>query len=111
NLKHKPNIILIDGTHVPKNMGYHFKTIIRGDEKIPAISAASIIAKVTRDDAIEELKKKVGIDFGNGYPSDPKTKAFLEKYWDKHPAIFRKSWAPYKKMIAAQKQQSLDSFK
>jgi len=57
NLKHKPNIILIDGTHVPKNMGYHFKTIIRGDEKIPAISAASIIAKVARDRYITRLAK------------------------------------------------------
>jgi ribonuclease HII len=57
NLKHKPNIILVDGVHVPKNMGYHFKTIIRGDEKIPAISAASIIAKVARDRYITRLAK------------------------------------------------------
>ena len=57
NLKHKPNIILVDGTHAPKNMVYHFKTIIRGDEKIPAISAASIIAKVARDRFITKLAK------------------------------------------------------
>jgi len=57
NLKHKPNIILIDGTHAPKNTSYHFKTIIRGDEKIPAISAASIIAKVARDRYITRLAK------------------------------------------------------
>ena len=57
NLKHKPNIILIDGVHAPKNMGYHFKTIIRGDEKIPTISAASIIAKVARDRYITKLAK------------------------------------------------------
>ena len=57
NLKHKPNIILVDGAHAPKNMGYHFKTIIRGDEKIPAISAASIIAKVARDRYITRLAK------------------------------------------------------
>jgi len=57
NLKHKPNIILIDGAHAPKNTGYHFKTIIRGDEKIPAISAASIIAKVARDKYITRLAK------------------------------------------------------
>ena len=57
NLKHKPNIILIDGTHAPKKMSYYFKTIIRGDEKIPAISAASIIAKVARDRYITRLSK------------------------------------------------------
>ena len=57
HLKHKPNIILVDGTHAPKNMSYHFKTIIRGDEKIPAISAASIIAKVARDKYITRLAK------------------------------------------------------
>ena len=57
NLKHKPNIILIDGTHAPKNLSYHFKTIIRGDEKISAISAASIIAKVARDSYITRLAK------------------------------------------------------
>ena len=57
NLKHKPNIILVDGVHAPKNTGYHFKTIIRGDEKIPAISAASIIAKVARDRYITRLAK------------------------------------------------------
>ena len=57
NLKHKPKIILIDGTHAPKNLGYQYKTIIRGDEKIPAISAASIIAKVARDRYITRLAK------------------------------------------------------
>ena len=57
NLKHKPNIILVDGVHAPKNMSYHFRTIIRGDEKTPAISAASIIAKVARDKYITRLAK------------------------------------------------------
>ena len=57
NLKHKPNIILIDGIHAPKNLIYQYKTIVRGDEKIPAISAASIIAKVARDRYITRLSK------------------------------------------------------
>ena len=48
---------MVDGAHAPKNMDYHFKTIIRGDEKIPAISAASIIAKVARDRYITRLAK------------------------------------------------------
>ena len=57
NLKHEPSMILIDGIHAPKNMSYFFKTIIKGDEKIPAISAASIIAKVARDAYIKRLSK------------------------------------------------------
>ena len=57
NLKHKPNIILIDGIHAPKNLIYQYKTIVRGDEKIPAISAASIIAKVARDRYVTRLAK------------------------------------------------------
>ncbi len=56
-LKRKPNIVLIDGVHAPKNMNYNFKTVIRGDEKIPVISAASIIAKVARDRYITILSK------------------------------------------------------
>ena len=57
NLKSKPNIILIDGIHAPKNLIYQYKTIVRGDEKIPAISAASIIAKVARDRYVTRLAK------------------------------------------------------
>jgi ribonuclease HII len=49
------------------------------DESVPVVSAASVIAKVERDSQIEELKRKLNFDFGNGYPSNPKTIAFLEK--------------------------------
>jgi len=64
NLKHKPNIILIDGIHAPKNLIYQYKTIVRGDEKIPAISAASIIAKVARDRYITRLAKNYRLTAG-----------------------------------------------
>ena len=47
-LKKKPHIFLIDGTHAPKKLK-NSKTVIRGDEKIKCISAASIVAKVYRD--------------------------------------------------------------
>ncbi len=75
----------------------------------PTVAAASILAKVERDALIEKLKAKVG-DFGSGYMSDPKTKLFLEKNWDKHPAVFRKSWAPYKKLLKAKSQKDLGAF-
>lgn len=68
----------------------------KADAVYPVVSAASIIAKVRRDELIEELKKKWGMDFGSGYPSDPKTKAFLLKWGKEHggefPEIVRQSW-------------------
>ena len=45
----------------------------KADINYPIVSSASIIAKVTRDDEIEKIKKKINIDFGSGYPSDPLT--------------------------------------
>ena len=48
-LKHKPSIAYIDGIFIPKNLRVECKTFIKGDEKIKCISAASIVAKVSRD--------------------------------------------------------------
>ena len=53
----KPELILIDGNFAPKGLT-NFKTIINGDEKIKSISAASIIAKVYRDQLMIKLSKK-----------------------------------------------------
>lgn len=44
-----PDEVLIDGPHAPKGISMKAQCIIKGDEREPAISAASIIAKVTRD--------------------------------------------------------------
>tara|TARA_A100001015_G_scaffold135703_1_gene150579 strand:- start:1508 stop:2080 length:573 start_codon:yes stop_codon:yes gene_type:complete len=56
-LSRKPEIILIDGNFAPEGLK-NFKTIINGDEKIKVISAASIIAKVYRDNLMIKLSKK-----------------------------------------------------
>ncbi|MEA1984213.1 MAG: ribonuclease HII [Euryarchaeota archaeon] len=67
----------------------------KADDKYSVVSAASILAKVRRDELIEELKKEEGVDFGSGYPSDPKTKDFLAKWVKEHdhfPDFVRHSW-------------------
>jgi len=57
-LKKKPSLVLIDGNKLPKIKNYKLRSIIKGDKKIPSISAASIIAKVSRDKMITSLGKK-----------------------------------------------------
>lgn len=64
------------------------------DETYPAVSAASIIAKVARDRAIEVLKKEWG-ELGSGYPSDPSTRSWLNDWNqsnDHWPAFVRTDW-------------------
>ena len=81
----------------------------KADSKYLVVSAASILAKVRRDEKIEELKKKVGIDFGSGYPSDERTIRFLREWYLSHknfPDFARKSWKTLEKL----KQKNLDSF-
>ena len=58
-LKKKPHIFLVDGTHAPKKLK-NSKTIIKGDQKVKCISAASILAKAYRDLYMIKL--------GNKYP-------------------------------------------
>ena len=53
----KPELVLIDGNFAPKDLS-NFKTIINGDEKIKSISAASIIAKVFRDQLMIKLSEQ-----------------------------------------------------
>lgn len=85
----------------------------KADEKYKIVSAASIVAKVTRDKIIEELKQDINFDFGSGYPADPKTREFLEKNYDKYD-FFRKSWDSWKREAerhtTRENQQSLKDF-
>lgn len=65
----------------------------KADTLYPEVSAASVVAKFTRDSIIEELKVEFG-DFGSGYPSDPKTKAFINNIKET-PYFVRTSWKTY----------------
>ncbi len=80
------------------------------DANYPVVSAASIIAKVTRDERVDELKKNIRVDFGSGYIADPKTAEFVKKNWEKYPEIFRHSWAPYKHAAGMKNQKKIGEF-
>ena len=54
----------------------------KADVKYPVVSAASIIAKVTRDRAIEELEESLGFELGSGYPSDKITIDMIRRNLD-----------------------------
>ncbi len=72
----------------------------KADSKYPVVSAASIIAKVQRDKAINRLHHRFG-DFGSGYPSDPKTIEFVKRLVEnkqKLPSIIRHSWDTVRKI-------------
>lgn len=75
----------------------------KADDIYPVVSAASIIAKVTRDHMISEIEEQFGTDIGSGYPSDTVTMEFIEK-WIKDngraPEHTRCSWEPVRKMMS-----------
>jgi ribonuclease HII len=96
----KPELLLIDGNIAPQGLK-KFKTIVNGDEKVKSISAASIIAKVYRDELMIKLSKKFQNyawerNFGYG------TKAHMEGL--KKFGItshHRKSFKPIHKMLSS----------
>ena len=97
-LKKKPVIVLIDGNKVPEIKSYKLKSIIKGDQKIPSISAASIIAKVTRDKMITSLGKKFkgyNWDKNYGYGTKQHLKAIKNLGITSH---HRKTFSPINKI-------------
>jgi len=82
------------------------------DRLHPAVSAASIVAKVERDSTIRRLHEEWG-DFGSGYPSDPATTRFLASYLDERgevPPIARRSWETVRTLLASAEQRDLSRF-
>ncbi|MBS3090323.1 ribonuclease HII [Candidatus Pacearchaeota archaeon] len=96
--------------HEPDNL--IFKVEHKADVNHIACSAASIIAKVTRDSEIEEIKKRIGVDFGSGYPSDPVTISFLQKHGKKYKkeGIIRETWQTWQNFKGKKEQKNLKDF-
>ena len=111
--KLSPSIAIVDSCDVnPRRFGKEIskltshskiKSYHHADSKFVVVSAASILAKVSRDRAITKLKKKYNV--GSGYPSDPKTKAFVKKSIKRIESFtfIRKSWKPVQILLKNKK--------
>ncbi|WP_455391879.1 ribonuclease HII [[Eubacterium] cellulosolvens] len=74
----------------------------KADEKYPIVAAASIIAKFERDTQVQTIARELNVELGSGYPSDPTTINFLEK-WIKEkgnlPPHTRHSWKTAQRLV------------
>lgn len=82
----------------------------KADKNHVSVSAASILAKEKREEEMDKLKEKYGLEIGSGYTSDPATKKFVAKYAQKYQQedIFRKTWQTWKNAINELTQRKLD---
>lgn len=81
------------------------------DDRYPAVSAASIMAKVTRDRSIDMLSDRWG-EIGSGYPSDPTTRTWLKRYHRRNksawPPFIRTSWSTVQEIEESENQTELE---
>ena len=99
-LKQKPSIILVDGNKLPDMNGYKLKSVIKGDQKISEISAASIIAKVARDRLINKMSKNYknyAWDKNAGYGTKQHLKAIKKFGITRH---HRKTYRPVHNILS-----------
>jgi ribonuclease HII len=126
--KLKPDVCYVDaadvkeerfGKDILSHLSYKPQMISKhkADEHYPIVGAASILAKVTRDEHVrkiaQELEPALNIPLGSGYPADPLTKQFL-KTWMKRfgslPPHVRQSWETSRQLIREHKTKRLDDF-
>jgi ribonuclease HII len=97
----EPEDVFVDGLHVPQ-VAFRCHAIVRGDARVPAISAASILAKVARDaemTAMEERYPGYGFASHKGYGT-PEHLAALKAQGPCE--IHRMTWAPVKLAMMGQ---------
>lgn len=105
-LTQKPDGVLVDGNRCP-DLPYPSEAVVKGDSLVPAISAASILAKVVRDNemvAFEETYPGYGFAAHKGYPTAQHMKAL--KTLGVTP-IHRRSFGPVKNLISEPEQLNI----
>lgn len=101
NLSIAPQHVLIDGNRCPA-LPYPATAVVKGDDRVQSIAAASIIAKVTRDREmlqLDELYPGYGLAKHKGYPTKAHVEALMELGIS---PIHRRSFGPVKKCLARQ---------
>ncbi|MFV5591062.1 ribonuclease HII [Acinetobacter variabilis] len=97
----QPEHVLVDGNKIPQGLAMSCDAVVGGDALHPEISAASILAKVTRDRQMVEMDQKYpqfGFAKHKGYPTKSHFEAIaLHGVIDEH----RRSFGPVKKVLAA----------
>lgn len=95
----QPGYVLVDGNRLPR-WDYPSETVVKGDDRVPAIAAASILAKVQRDSeliALEDEYPGYGFASHKGYP----TAAHLQALQTLGVTpVHRRSFGPVKKVLA-----------
>lgn len=99
---------------VLRHLGYEIPLTVehRADERYPVVSAASIVAKVKRDEEMTSISKELG-PAGSGYAHDPQTIAFLEAYLRDHqemPPHVRKRWKTSQRLMSRLKLRKLSEW-
>lgn len=99
-LKQQPDFVMIDGNRIPEDMNIRAEAVVKGDDRVVCISAASIIAKVARDHEMIEMENiypGYGLAKHKGYPTKVHIEA-LQKLGVTE--IHRRTFGPVKKVLA-----------
>lgn len=107
-LQVKPECVWVDGNRLP-DLPYPAEAIVKGDAKVPAISAASILAKTARDAKMREYAEEYpeyGFERHAGYGTKEHVAA-LEKYGP--TPIHRKTFEPVKSLLRETAQKSAEA--
>jgi len=100
-LKQQPDYVMIDGNRIPAGLSIQSEAVVKGDDRVACISAASIIAKVARDNEMiemDEVYPGYGLAKHKGYPTKVHIEA-LQKLGVTE--IHRRTFGPVKKVLAA----------
>ena len=128
-LEFRPDVLILDAPVPPRGLPRYRSEMlerlaaagldIRGlqliaengaDDRYPCCAAASILAKTTRDAALLSIEVEAGRPIGSGYPSDPKTIAFLRETWAARgawPPSVRTKWETARRIVAQTTQARL----